>query len=128
MKDRARIAEFVAVPTVMPASQGVAPEDQDQDGQIADIGTMVRRRRMELGLTLESAAKLKGNEVGAQGGPVTRLRAFLRGWPGFALALAVVMAVTIIWPADRHLWLRALLDAPVLAIWVWVVWPRDRSS
>ncbi|HZL00853.1 MAG TPA: helix-turn-helix domain-containing protein [Caulobacteraceae bacterium] len=60
LSDRARVAEFVAVPTVAPASQDLAPVDGDRTSQIADIGTLVRRRRMELGLTLESAAKLIG--------------------------------------------------------------------
>ncbi|HXU99604.1 MAG TPA: helix-turn-helix transcriptional regulator [Caulobacteraceae bacterium] len=60
LNDRARVAEFVTVPTVAPANQGLAPEDEGFPGQIADIGAMVRRRRMELGLTLESAAKLMG--------------------------------------------------------------------
>jgi transcriptional regulator with XRE-family HTH domain len=55
-----RIAEFVAVPTVAPASRDLALEDEDFRGQIADIAAMVRWRRMELGLTLESAAKLMG--------------------------------------------------------------------
>jgi DNA-binding transcriptional regulator YiaG len=60
LKDRARIADFVAGATGAPVGESIAMENDHRADQIADIGSMLRSRRRELGLTLESAAKLLG--------------------------------------------------------------------
>ena len=60
LKDRARIADFVAGATGAPVGESIAPETDRRADQIADIGSMLRSRRKELGLTLDSAAKVLG--------------------------------------------------------------------
>jgi hypothetical protein len=59
-----------------------------------------------------------------------KLRRFLNSWIGLLLFLGVPAAILVLWPSDKESWMRWLIAAPFIVVYVLVAWvvPKDLDN